>query len=141
MDRSNWKVTANNFQPGDGDPSHVIDDNPDTIWHSQYAPERLKPPHFITVDMGASQAIQAVKVTPRTDAFVNGRAKDYELYVSQDGNFDKPILKGTLPNEGATQTLQLPAPTQARYLRFVILSDQSNFEFGSLAEITVVPAD
>ena len=89
--------------------------------------------------MGSVLSIQAVKVTPRTDAFTNGRAKDYELYVSETENFDKPVLAGTLPNEGATQTLKLPTAMKARYLKFVIKSDQPGYNFGSLAEITVVP--
>lgn len=141
VDRSGWKVKANDFEPGEGDPMHIIDGNPNTIWHSQYTPERVKPPHFVTVDMGQSQRIAAVKVTPRTDAFTNGRAKEYELYVSEDGNFGQPILRGTLPDESATQTLKLPAPAKARYLRFVVLHDQPGFDFGSLAEITIVPAE
>ncbi len=141
VDRSRWKVMANDFEPGEGDPSHVIDGNPATIWHSQYTPERVKPPHYITVDMGESQSIQAVKVTPRTDAFTNGRAKEYELYVSENENFGQPALRGTLPDEGDTQTLKLPAPVKARYLRFVVLHDQPGYDFGSLAEITIVPAN
>ncbi len=78
---------------------------------------------------------------PRTDAFTNGRARDYELYPSEDENFGPPTTRGTLPDEGATQTLKLPAPVKARYLRFVIFHDQPGYDFGSLAEITIVPAD
>jgi len=139
VDRSNWKVTASSFEPGEGDPMHTIDGDPGTIWHSQYTPERLKPPHYIVVDMAASLNIQAVKVTPRTDAFENGRAKVYELYLSEDGNFGAPALTGALPNEGATQTLRLPSPQKARFIKFVVLHDQPGYDFGSLAEITVVP--
>ncbi|RYG53825.1 hypothetical protein EON80_32325, partial [bacterium] len=48
VNRSAWKATANNFEPGEGNPEHVLDGNPGTIWHSRYSPERLKPPHYIT---------------------------------------------------------------------------------------------
>ncbi|BCM89917.1 evolved beta-galactosidase subunit alpha [Abditibacteriota bacterium] len=140
VDRRAWKATASTFEPGEGDPAHVLDGNPNTIWHSRYSPTRIPPPHFLLVDMASSLTIQAVKVTPRTDAFTNGRAKDYELYLSEDGQFDKPALTGTLSDEGATQTLKLPAPIKARYLKFVIKTDQPGYNFGSMAEITVVPA-
>jgi beta-galactosidase len=140
VDRSQWKVTASSFEAGEGDPRHIIDSNPGTIWHSQYSPERLKPPHFVTVDMASTQSIETVKVTPRTDAFTNGRAKEYALYLSEDGTFDKPALTGNLPDEGATQTLKLPNPVKARYIKFVVLHDQPGYDFGSLAEITIVPA-
>ncbi len=140
VDRSKWKATASTFEPGEGDPSHVLDGDPNTIWHSRYSPIRIPPPHFLAVDMGTTLTIQAVKVTPRTDAFTNGRARDYELYVSENGELGQPILTGTLPDQGATQTLKLPAPTKARYLKFVIKTDQPGYNFGSMAEITVVPA-
>ncbi len=48
VDRRAWKATASSFQRGEGDPNHVLDGDPDTIWHSQYGPEKPPPPHSLS---------------------------------------------------------------------------------------------
>jgi beta-galactosidase len=137
-DRSQWKVTASSFENGEGNPDHVLDGDMNTIWHSKYSPDKAPLPHSLTVDMAAPTSIKAVRVTPRPDGS-NGVARDYELYLSLDGQFGAPILKGVLPSDNSVQTLELPSAQTARYLKFVIKSDHSRQDFGSLAEISVVP--
>ncbi len=139
-DRRAWKVTASDFQDGEGNPEHVLDGDMGTFWHSRYSPDKPDLPHFLIVDMATPTSIKAVRITPRADG-ANGRARDYELYGSNDDqNFGVPLLSGTLPNEGTVQTLQLPTVQKVRFLKFVIKSEYSNQGLGSLAEINVVPA-
>lgn len=141
VDRRAWKATASSYQRGEGDPSHVVDGDPDTIWHTQYSPSKAIGPHSITVDMAAPLTIKAVLLTPRPDGS-NGRIGDYELYLSNDpNNFGAPVLKGTVPDEGTLQTLSLPAPKTGRYLKLVVKRERSGQGLASLAEISVVPAN
>ena len=141
VDRRAWKVTASSFQDGEGNPEHVIDGNPATFWHSQYGPTKPDLPHSLTIDMATLLNIKAVSLTPRPDGS-NGRIRDYDLYLSNDANdFGTPILSGTLRDEGTVQTLTLPAPRRARFLRIVIKSEYSGQGLGSLAELSVVPAN
>ncbi|WP_157947751.1 glycoside hydrolase family 2 TIM barrel-domain containing protein [Abditibacterium utsteinense] len=140
-DRRLWKVTASDFQNGEGNAEHIIDGDSGTFWHSEYSPNKPTLPHFLVVDMAAPLDIKAVRVTPRADGS-NGRARDYELYLSNDAdNFGAPVLKGNLPDEGSIQILTLPTPQKARFMKFVIKSEYSRQDLGSLAEIDIVPAD
>jgi beta-galactosidase len=137
LNRSNWKATASSFQKGEGDPQHVLDGKPDTIWHSRYSEPKANAPHWLTVDMVEARNIESVIVTPRLDGS-NGRAREYELYLSDDGqNFGEPVLKGRLPGQGGAQTLKLPQSRTTRFIKFLIRSDYSDGNFGTLAELSV----
>lgn len=141
VDRRAWKATASTFERGEGDPEHVLDGNPDTIWHSQYSPAKVNAPHFLIVDMATSVSLKGVLLTPRSDGS-NGKLREYELYLSNDGqDFGSPVLRGRLPDENSLQTILLPAPQKARYLKIVWLNDYSGQGFGSLAELSIIPGD
>ena len=136
--RSDWKATASSFQNGEGDPAHVFDGDVGTIWHSRYDPNKAELPQFLTIDMAVVTNVKAVLLTPRGDRN-NGRIADYELYLSENANdFGAPVMTGTLPDEGTLQTLALPAPQRARYLKIVVKSERSGQSLASLAELSVV---
>jgi beta-galactosidase len=138
--RSGWKITASSFEPGEGEPVNVLDDNPSTYWHSQYTPENVPPPHHLTIDFGKLLNVASVIYTPRADN-ANGRVKDYEIYLSEDGaQWGDPAAKGTLGRRARDETIQLPQPLKARFLKFVILNEQAGQSFGSVAELDVVEA-
>ena len=140
VDRRAWKVTASSFQPGEGDPQHAVDGDPNTFWHSQYSPTKTPLPHFLIVDMASLVSLKAVTLTPRPDGN-NGRIREYELYLSDDSKeFGAPVLSGRLPDQDTVQTLSLPAAHTARFLKLIWKSDYSRQDLGSLAEISVVPA-
>lgn len=140
VDRRAWKATASDFQNGEGNPEHVLDGDPGTIWHSRYSPDKPDLPHSLVVDMGALLDIKAVLLTPRSDGS-NGRIADFDLFLSQDpNNFGAPVLSGTLPDQGTVQTLSLPAPRIARFLKIVVKGERSNQGLASLGELSVVPA-
>ena len=142
LDRRSWKATASSFEPGEGDLSHLFDGDTSTIWHSRYSPEKAPLPQSLTVDMAAPVNVKAVLLSPRSDGNNNGLIRDYELYLSNDpNNFGAPVLKGRLPDESSMQTLTLPTPQSARYLKLVVISDHSRGNFGSLAELSVTPAN
>ncbi len=141
VDRRAWKATASSFQRGEGDPQHVLDGDPNTFWHSQYSPAKPGLPHTLTIDMAAPLNVKAVLLTPRADGS-NGRIADYELYLSDDPNhFGAPVLRGKVADVGSLQTLTLPAPKRARYLKIIVKSERSGQGLASLAEISVIPAN
>ena len=72
----------------------------------------------------------------------NGRIRNYELYLSDDGsNFGVPVVSGAMPNEGTIQTLTLSASRTARFLKLVWKSEYSDHGLGSLTELNIVPAE
>lgn len=142
VDRSHWKVTASSFEPGEGDPKHLVDNDADTFWHSRYSPNPVQPPHTVTVDMTRDYMVESVTVTPRQDGNSNGRVRDYELYLSTDGqNWDQPVSKGRMQNDSSQQIVTLPKPQTARYLKLVILNEHTRGGFGSIAELGIVPVE
>jgi hypothetical protein len=138
--RFGWKITASSFEPGEGQPANVLDNNPSTFWHSQYTPENVPPPHHLTIDFGKLLKVASVIYTPRADN-ANGRVKDYEIYLSEDGTqWGEPAAKGTMGRRAREETIQLPQPLKARFMKFVILNEQTGQPFGSVAELDVVEA-
>ncbi|HOC32379.1 MAG TPA: discoidin domain-containing protein, partial [Armatimonadota bacterium] len=134
--RMKWRVEADSFESGEGDLEHLVDGNPDTFWHSRWSGGAPAQPHWVTVDFREELTVAEVLYTARRDRD-NGRVKDYELYLSEDGtNWGQPVVKGTFNNDDR-QTIRLSRPVKARYLKFVTLSEQSGAAYSSIADLDV----
>jgi hypothetical protein len=67
----------------------------------------------------------------------NGHIKDYELYASLDGSdWGKPVARGQFQDD-PEETIHLATPVRARYLKFVMLSEQQGRAIASVAELSV----
>jgi beta-galactosidase len=141
-DHAKWRiVSASSYQPNEGEPANAIDGNPDTFWHSRWSPDVAKHPHELVVDLGSVTRIAAVIYTDRAD-MTNGRVRDYEIYLSDDGKtWGGPAAKGRLGRPAGEHTIQLSSPVAARFLRFVALSEVNNQAYVSIAELAIVPAE
>jgi len=140
-DRATWRiVSASSFQPNEGELANAIDGNPDTFWHSRWSPDVAKHPHELVVDLGSMTRIAAVIYTDRAN-MTNGRVRDYEIYLSEDGKtWGEPAAKGQFGRPAGEHTVRLPSPVAARFLRFVALSEVNNQAYASVAELAVVSA-
>ncbi len=140
VDRTRWKVTASSFQPGEGDPEHVLDGEADTFWHTRYSPEASRP-HFLVIDTGATSKIAGLTYTGRGDG-ENGRVEKYEISLSADGqNWGKPVASGRFRNNSDGQTVTWPTPVAARYVKFMPVSEVHGRDFASVAELDLLFAD
>lgn len=79
-----WKVvyvdSEENF--AEGDPAeNAFDGKPDSFWHTLWSAPHPKHPHTLVVDLGQEHELSGVRLLPRQDS-VNGRIKDYQLYLS-----------------------------------------------------------
>ena len=139
-DRKNWQVTASSFQPGEGDPSHVVDGDARTFWHSRYSP--LAPrPHYLVIDTGKMSKLAGLTYTGREDGD-NGRVDKYEISLSADGrNWGQPVASGHFHNDSTEQIVTWPVPVAARYVKFVPVSEVHGKEFSSVAELDLLFAD
>ncbi|HIZ83689.1 MAG TPA: discoidin domain-containing protein, partial [Firmicutes bacterium] len=72
-------VSANSYNPG-YPPSNAVDGNPDSIWHSEWAPENDPFPHIFTIDLYQTTALYDISITPRLDAEA-GRITSGEIYA------------------------------------------------------------
>ena len=139
-DRSQWKVTASSFQPGEGDPGHVLDGSSATFWHSQYSP-MVPGPHFLIIDTGRMSRITGLKYTGRQDGD-NGHVDRYEVYLSADGQaWGAPVASGRFENNSDEQIATWPKSAPARYVKFVPVSEAHGREFASAAELDLLFAE
>jgi beta-galactosidase len=133
-------IAASSFESGEGDPEHAVDGNTDTFWHSRWSQDEAQPPHFLVIDYAQPRAMAGLIYTARADGD-NGHVKDYELYASNDAQeWGTPVARGHFDPDHPVETIQLPHPVTARYLKFVVLSEQNNRPFATIAELALIEA-
>ncbi len=106
LERGAWSVTADSSETDDEycPASDAIDGNSGTLWHSAWEPppdnvNDPKPPHFLVVDMASASPITGFSYLPRQTG-VNGRIRDWEAYVSKDGqSWGSAVKTGSFPND------------------------------------------
>ncbi|MFC7218914.1 family 20 glycosylhydrolase [Streptomyces polyrhachis] len=135
LSQAGWTATASSRETGP--PSHAVDNDPYTHWHSAYTatlPQRL------TVDTGTVQRIAGVRYMPRQDGGINGRIRDYEILVSTDGTQWRTVASGTFP-EDRTEFIVPFETTGARHIALRALSEHGpSGTFASVAELDAVRA-
>lgn len=136
--RAKWKITVSSYEGGEGEPGNAVDGQNGSFWHSHWSGKVAEPPHWFAVDFGQSQTLTAVTVLPRQGENSNGRIKDYEIYVSEDGKqWGEPVAKGTWKNSGNEQSATFKAPAKGRHLKLVALSEATGQKFATIAELDV----
>ena len=138
LDRSKWTIEADSFQPGEGEPAHAVDGNPDTYWHTRWTgTQSSSHPHRLSVDLGRSVRLRAVRYLPRQGC-PNGRIGDYELQTSTDGVQWKVVASGTFPPGEALREISVDPPVLARHVRLIAKSEPQGNPWSSVAELDVV---
>jgi beta-galactosidase len=135
-----WKiVSASSFQEGEGAPVNVLDGDPQTYWHSEYKPSQAKHPHWLEIDFGKTIKVSAILYRSR-QGVEEGRVKEYEIFLSQDGKQWGDPVKGVFENREGEQQATLPTPVEARYLKFVALSEVKGNSHNAISELDVITA-
>ena len=130
-------VFVSSFEPGEG-AERVVDGDPGTIWHTAYGVTVTKYPHWIDFDAAEVKNMNGFTYLPRQNG-PNGRIKDYEIYVSMDGeNWGEPVCKGAFPASTSEQKVMFAKPVKARYIRFKALSALNGGDFASTAEFSLI---
>ncbi len=133
-------IAASSFEPGEGEIHHAVDGDENTFWHSRWSGEPAQPPHFLTLDFGREVNVSAVNYVARVD-MENGHIRDYEIYLSMDGqNWGAPAAKGSISPGAAKERILLSKPVKARFLKLVVLSEQLGQPFATVAEMSVEEA-
>ncbi len=125
-------------QRGEGEAEHLIDGDPDTYWHTEYALTLTKFPHSVELDLGSVKTFRALAYLPRQDS-ANGRVAQYRFEISADAEHWRPVAEGRFPNSSQKQKITLKEPATARYLRFVALGEVNGNDFASGAELEILP--
>ncbi len=133
-------VSVDSQEAGEGWAKHAIDGDPSTFWHTSYSRKETRPPHTLTIDLGQSYRLRALRYTPRQDSD-HGRIRDYEIYASVDGRtWGTPIKKGQFRAGRSVKTLTFGKPIRTRYVRLIALSEVRARAWTTIAELTPVLA-
>ena len=117
---------------------HAIDGDPLTIWHSQFSPVAVQPPHELVIDLGAERTIRGFVYLGRQDSGWNGAVKDIEFSISPSpDNFAAPIVKSTLEKSKVPQTISCEE-TKGRYVLLRALSAHGGQPFATVAELGII---
>ena len=131
-------VFASSVETGSGNAEHMVDGDLNSIWHTMYSITLAKYPHWVDFDAASVKNMKGFVYTARQDG-ANGRVKDFEICVSQDGKeWGAPIMKGSLKNTGEAQKVMFAKPVKARYIRFRALNEQNGNDFASGAEFGLI---
>lgn len=129
---------ASSVESGEGDPGHLVDNDPNTIWHTMYSVTVAKYPHWVDLDCGEVKTLKGFTYLPRQNG-PNGNIKDYQIQVSNDGKtWGDVLVKGSFENNAKEKRVMFSKPVKARYVRFTALSSQDGQDFASGAEMGVL---
>ncbi|MBG9750857.1 fibronectin [Bacillus thuringiensis] len=128
------KASANSEESWRDPASNAIDDNPNTIWHTQWsAPNQY--PYNLTLDLGKTQTITRVAYLPRQDWSENGIIFNYNIYTSTDGSNYKKVTSGTWENNRAKKFATFE-PISAKYVKLEVTNGFNGF--ASAAEVDIL---
>lgn len=87
------------------------------------------------IDYGQKIKMAGIRYVARTDQD-NGHVKECEIYTSNDGvAWGQPGKKGRIGRDTDDEIIEFTNPVQARYIKFVMLSQHKDQPFASVAEL------
>jgi beta-galactosidase len=137
VDRTDWKVSVNSFEPGEGEAVHAVDGKPETFWHTSWSRRRDPMPHEIQIDFGREHQLVGFMYLGRQDS-ANGRVDGYEVFVSRDGSQWDRVGTGRLMNHSNWQERRFAQPHPARYMKLSIAGEHSGQYYASVAELDIL---
>jgi hypothetical protein len=118
--------------------AHAIDGKPETIWHTQWTPDKSPMPHTLVIDLGREVAIAGITCLPRQD-MSNGQIARCEIYCSNSpNNWTAPVAKPHWENTDRRQTVKFPT-AKARYVKLLITEEVNRNPFAAVAELDIIP--
>lgn len=132
-------IYVSSEETGNGDAAHLVDGDPNTIWHTMRSVTVAQYPHWVDFDAGEVKNIKGFIYLPCQSGGIGGNIKDYSLQVSRDGkNWADAVVTGSFEKSKKPQRVMLNNPVKARYIRFTGLSSQNGADFAGGAEFSVI---
>jgi len=141
--QASWRISSCDSEetgPEDGRSRNVLDGDPRTIWHTEWAKRQPPHPHEITIDLGGVEKVSGLYYLPRQDG-PNGRIARYRVLVEVVGTAEgaagewNVAAEGRFPNDHRLKTVRFQKTTASRYVRLVALSEINGNPWTSAAEL------
>ena len=88
LSRTNWTIAyadSEEHDREDGSADNVLDNNPNTVWHTQWNANSPNHPHHLVLDLGQHETLSGFRYLPRQGrGALGGRIKDYRFYVGDN---------------------------------------------------------
>lgn len=120
------------------DATNLLDNDPETMWHTMYSVTVAQYPHWIDFDAGKEKTVKGFAYTPRTDGFYSGDIKDFALSTSSNGKDWTEVYRGKFNTNKGRKVVTLEQPLKARYIRFTALSSHDGTDVASGAEFSLI---
>ena len=134
IDNSKLTATASSYQHDGSDPKNVFDDNPSTMWHTDW---NLSTPHWIAFENKEEMSVNGLTYVPRQTG-KNGNVTKYRIETSDDGINWKTVKEGNLSSDSSTKVIEFDT-VKTKHLRLYYVEAVNNN--GSAAEIKLHRAD
>lgn len=136
--RTGWVATADSVEiSGENAPaSNALDGSTSTFWHTKWQGGADPLPHWIKVDMGKVNSVEALVQLPRQDG-TNGRILQYEVHTSLDDSSWTLAASGTFADNMTEKTVAFTA-VDARYVRLTGITESSaSATYSCVAELNL----
>jgi endo-alpha-N-acetylgalactosaminidase len=118
----------------EGPVSNVLDGDAGTIWHTDYTTSNAPYPHWVALDLGGRARVDGFGYLGRQSGGLNGRVKDYEVAVSDNGTDWRTVAKGSLVDAPHIQRISFE-PVDASHVKFTALNALNGQPFAAAAEM------
>lgn len=136
ISKANWTIHATSSAQSGMPATNLIDNNINTLWHSQVSPVRANYPHNVDINLGATYNISRFRLLP-SSAIEDARISKYAIFVSNDGvNWGDTVSTGIWDNTATEKIVYFP-PVTGRYLRLAALSEASANQSAAGSEIYI----
>jgi len=139
LDRNAWSVMAYSSQEdngGEGETgraSDILDDNLETFWHSCWSGCTATPPHYLTIDMGASKEVAGLQFTQRQS--LSRAIKGIEIQISTNGSSWESLGNFELQNTADSQEVTFSSLKTFRYFKVVVNTAHDGTNNAALADV------
>lgn len=113
--------------------SKAIDDNSDSMWHTEWSP-MANLPQSITVNLGGTYSINKLYYLPRQDNNHNGVITGYRVYTSTNGSSFTQVASGSWADDFTQKTASFSA-VNASHIRLEATAGYGGY--AAAAEINI----
>lgn len=130
---------AGNYQAQEP-PQRVLDNDPDTLWHTDRNKDTLLQDRWITLILQEESRVKALRYLPGSKEGTDGRVTKYKVEISSNNQNWKEVSAGTWENVSGWKAAVFDQTAAAKYVRLtgVECTTGSAVNFMSAAEIRVV---